>query len=116
MKELQLIFKTREGVSLRFDGVLLYTENIKAVKKALLIDYNYGDPISSEFAKSRLDLIEDCLVIEGDVTVRTLWCINKLITDKKRGISECLKALKAAVKRNYNDDVKALTKALEYII
>lgn len=116
MKELQLIFKTREGISLYFDGVLLYTENIKAVKEALLLDYNSGDPISSEFAKNRLDLIEDCLVVEGDVTVRALWCINKLLTNKKRGVSECLKALKAAVKRNYNDDIKALTKALEYII
>lgn len=116
MKELRLIFKTREGVSLRFDGVLLYTENIKAVKKALLVDYNSNDVVFSNLAKNTLELINTCLVIEGDVTVRALWCINKLITDKKRGVSECLKALKAAVKRNYNDDVKALTKALEYII
>jgi hypothetical protein len=69
MKELQLIFKTREGVSLYFDGAAFHTENIEMVKKALTVDLKSNDRFAACMAKDLLRQLDTYPVIKEVIYV-----------------------------------------------
>lgn len=69
MRALQLMFKTREGISLYFDGAAFHTENIEAVKEALNTDLKSDDGFAALMAKDLLRQLDTYPVIKEVVYV-----------------------------------------------
>lgn len=64
MKEKQIVFKTREGISLYFDGAAFHTENIEMVKNALMVDLKSDDGFAAFMAKDLLKQLDTYPIIK----------------------------------------------------
>lgn len=109
MEERQLIFKTREGVSLYFDGVLLYTENIKVVLEALRLDSLSMIGKDITHAKEIVTMLQTYPLVKGEVTVKTLSLLRKFSRDKKGVTKDLLSILiHKGTNEYYKNDIETI--------
>lgn len=109
MEEKQIIFKTREGVTLEFDGVLLYTENIKAVLEALSLDSISMLRRDVNHAKEIVTMLQTYPLVKGEVTVKTLSLLRRFNQDKKGITKELLKMLtNEGTNEYYKNDIETI--------
>lgn len=109
MEEKQIIFKTREGVTLEFDGVLLYTENIKAVLEALSLDSISMLGRDVNHAKEIVTMLQTYPLVKGEVTVKTLSLLRRFNQDKKGITKELLKMLtNKGTNEYYKNDIETI--------
>jgi hypothetical protein len=70
MREIEVIFKTKEGVSLVFDGVTLFTDNLNKVREAIQEDLESNIPIDKLFANRVKDMLNSYPIKDAATTLK----------------------------------------------